>query len=94
MRARYGDHLFRRYGFVDAFNPTLDDSTATHHGKVVPGVGWFDEDYLGIDQGPILAMLENWRSGLVWRVMRTNPTLRKGLLAAGFRGGWLGAGTR
>ncbi len=89
MRERYGDHVFRQYGFIDAFNPTLDVATDTHHGKVVPGVGWFDSDYLGIDQGPMLAMLENWRSGLVWRVMRDNPHLKRGLLRAGFRGGWL-----
>ncbi len=92
MRERYGEHVFRRYGFVDAFNPTLDEAMKTQHGAVVPGVGWFDDDYLGIDQGPILAMIENWRSGLVWRVMRKNPHVRRGLLAAGFRGGWLGGG--
>jgi len=91
MRARYGERAFRRYGFVDAFNPTLDQAMKTPQGEVVPGVGWFDTDYLGIDQGPILAMIENWRSGLVWRVMRRNQTLRRGLLAAGFRGGWLDA---
>ncbi len=89
MKERYGENVYRRYGFVDAFNPTLDVAMKTQHGRVVPGVGWFDEDYLGIDQGPILAMLENWRSGLVWRVMRNNAHLRRGLLAAGFRGGWL-----
>ena len=89
MRERYGEHVFRRYGFVDAYNPTLADSMKTQHGAIVPGVGWFDDDYLGIDQGPILAMIENWRSGLVWRVMRKNAHLRRGLEAAGFRGGWL-----
>ncbi len=94
MRERYGEHVYRRYGFVDAFNPTLDDSTRAQYGAVVPGVGWFDDDYLGIDQGPILAMIENWRSGLVWRVMRKNAHLRRGLAAAGFRGGWLGGGAR
>ncbi|MEQ1833838.1 MAG: glucoamylase family protein [Candidatus Eisenbacteria bacterium] len=92
MRGRYGEHVFRKYGFVDAFNPTLDVATDTHHGEVVPGVGWFDDDYLGIDQGPILAMIENWRSGLVWRVMRDNKHLKRGLSAAGFRGGWLSNG--
>jgi hypothetical protein len=93
MRDTYGEHVFRRYGFIDAFNPTLDESTHVQAGAIVPGIGWFDSDYLGIDQGPMLAMLENWRSGLVWRVMRNNPHLRRGLLAAGFRGGWLGTGT-
>jgi hypothetical protein len=61
----------------------------THHGRTVPGVGWFDDDYLGIDQGPILGMAENFRSGLVWRVMRRNPHVVRGLRAAGFTGGWL-----
>jgi hypothetical protein len=89
MKQRYGEHVYRRYGFVDAFNPTLDVEMKTQHGRVVAGLGWFDDDHLGIDQGPILAMLENWRSGLVWRVMRNNAHLRRGLLAAGFRGGWL-----
>jgi len=91
MRERYGDRVFGRYGFVDAFNPTLDQAVKTPQGVVAPGVGWFDTDYLGIDQGPILAMIENWRSGLVWRVMRRNAYVRRGLMAAGFRGGWLGS---
>jgi hypothetical protein len=56
---------------------------------VLPAVGWFDNDYLGIDQGPIVAMIENYRSGLVWRVMRTNPHIVRGLSVAGFTGGWL-----
>ena len=59
------------------------------HGRVVPGRGWFDTDYLGIDQGPILAMIENYRSGLVWRYMRRNPYIVRGLRRAGFTGGWL-----
>ncbi len=48
-------------------------------------------DYLGIDQGPILLMLENYRSGFVWKVMRRNAYIRRGLERAGFTGGWLGA---
>jgi hypothetical protein len=89
MRARYGDHLYRRYGFVDAFNPTLDEPVATRHGAVVPGVGWFDDEYLGIDQGPILLMIENHRSALVWETMKESPPIVRGLCRAGFRGGWL-----
>ena len=56
---------------------------------VVPPGGWFDTDYLGIDQGPILAMIENARSGLVWNTMRRNPQIVRGLKRAGFTGGWL-----
>ena len=56
-----------------------------------PQVGWVDDDYLGIDQGPILLMIENHRSGLVWKTMRKNPHIRLGLQRAGFEGGWLDA---
>jgi len=89
MRQTYGEHLFSRYGFVDAFNPTLRAETRVQHGRVVAGAGWFDTDYLGIDQGPILIMIENHRSGFVWEVMRRNPVVVAGLRAAGFAGGWL-----
>jgi hypothetical protein len=52
-------------------------------------MGWVDPDYVGIDEGPILAMIENYRSDLVWRVMRGDPYIRQGLERAGFSGGWL-----
>ena len=90
MREKYGDHLFTNYGFLDSFNPTFDVDIKPQHGKVVRGIGWFDTDFLGIDQGPIIAMIENYRTGLVWRVMRTNPHIIRGLKRAGFTGGWLG----
>ncbi|HWW59975.1 MAG TPA: glucoamylase family protein, partial [Thermoanaerobaculia bacterium] len=64
MATRYGSDLYSTYGFVDAFNPTLRTAEQLKHGRVVPNAGWFDVDYLGIDQGPILAMIENHRSGL------------------------------
>jgi hypothetical protein len=89
MRRAYGPPLFGRYGFVDALNPTYDAPGRVQHGHVVPGLGWFDTDYLGIDQGPILAMIENHRSDLVWRTMRKNPHIIRGLRRAGFTGGWL-----
>jgi hypothetical protein len=90
MRARWGEDLYGEYGFFDAFNPSFRSAAPpVHQGRVVPGVGWFDTDYLGIDQGPILAMVENYRSELVWRVMRRDPDLRRGLERAGFEGGWL-----
>lgn len=91
MRRAYGEPLFGRYGFVDAFNPTLRaPGPVLHHGRIVPGVGWFDTDYLGIDQGPILLMLENYRTGMIWRLMRKNADVTRGLCRAGFSGGWLG----
>ena len=90
MAARWGDDLFGPYGFRDAFNPTFTFAASLRHGRVVAGKGWFDVDALGIDQGPILAMIENQRSGLVWRTMRKNPAIVRGLRRAGFTGGWLG----
>jgi hypothetical protein len=90
MERRYGDDLYTQYGFVDAFNPSftfIDRPVRTGH--VVPDKGWFDNLYLGIDQGPILLMIENYRSGLVWKTMRKNPYIREGLKRAGFSGGWL-----
>jgi hypothetical protein len=92
MDRLYGEHLMGKYGFLDAFNPTLRSAPpggVLHHGKVVPGVGWFDTDYIGIDQGVTIAMIENWRSGLTWRLMRKNPHIVRGLGRAGFEGGWL-----
>ena len=89
MRRRYGNHLYARYGFLDAFNPTLRTSQGVKSGEVDPNAGWFDGDYLGIDQGPIVAMIENHRSGLVWKTMRKNEHIVRGLKRAGFSGGWL-----
>jgi hypothetical protein len=89
MQRRFGEFLFSRYGFFDAFNPTFRLAVPVHHGRVVPGVGWFDTDYLGIDQGAIVAMIENYRSELVWRTLRKNPYIVNGLRRAGFTGGWL-----
>jgi len=91
MKQRYGADLYTRYGFVDAFNPSFTfTDRPLRTGRVVPDKGWFDTFYLGIDQGPILLMIENYRSGLVWKTMRKNPYIREGLKRAGFRGGWLG----
>ncbi len=89
MSTRYGMNLYSTYGFLDAFNPTLRTAEQLKHGRVVPAQGWFDVDYLGIDEGPILAMIENYRSGLVWKTMRKNPHVVAGLKRAGFAGGWL-----
>jgi hypothetical protein len=89
MRATHGERIFSTYGFLDALNPTFRFDVPVQHGYVVPGEGWYDDDYLGIDQGPILAMLENHQSALVWLTMRRNPHVVRGLRAAGFGGGWL-----
>jgi hypothetical protein len=89
MRARFGENLYGKWGFWDAFNLTLKEPQPVRHGRIVPGVGWFDTDALGIDQGISLVMIENYRSGLVWKTMRRNPHIVRGLRRAGFTGGWL-----
>ena len=89
MHRRFGRHIYSKYGFLDAFNRTFLFDVPLRHGRYVPNFGWVANDYLGIDQGAMLAMIENYRSALVWRVMRKNPYLRRGLEQAGFSGGWL-----
>jgi hypothetical protein len=91
LRRRYGAQIYRAYGFADAFNPSFPEAAHAAAGTVVPGVGWVDVDYLGIDQGPIVGMIENHRSGLVWNVLRKSAYLRRALARAGFTGGWLEA---
>ncbi len=73
--------LWTSYGFLDAFN-------LTYRTAQFPD-GWVDHDYLGIDQGPIIAMIENLRSELVWNTMKKNRYIVDGLRRAGFSGGWL-----
>lgn len=87
IHARYGSGIYEKYGFLDSFNPTIQSRPPEpfQHGELRPGIGWVDKDYLGIDQGPIVAMIENHRTGLVWRTMKKNPYIRRGLERAGFR---------
>jgi hypothetical protein len=73
-----------KYGFKCSYNPTFSDA----RGK---GKGWVSLGYYGLDQGPIVMMIENYRSGLIWRLMRQCPFIVTGLLRAGFTGGWLGS---
>ncbi|HSJ30371.1 MAG TPA: glucoamylase family protein [Longimicrobiales bacterium] len=89
MRERY-PAVWGEYGFLDAFNPSFQYAgIKLTHGRVVPGTGWVDTDYLGIDQGPILLMAENHRTGLIWNHLRRSTYIREGLRRAGFTGGWL-----
>ena len=64
-----GDKLWGRYGFADAFNLSR---------------GWVAGSNLAIDQGPIVAMIENHRSGLLWRLFMSCPEVRAGLPRLGF----------
>ena len=65
---------------VSGFNPTVAEDGAN---------GWESEGEFGLDQGMIVLMIENYRSGLPWRLGRANPFVRAGLRRAGFKGGWL-----
>ena len=68
------------YGFKCSYNPTF----------MTNGKGWVSKGYFGLDQGPIVMMIENYRSELIWRLIRRCPYIVNGLRRAGFRGGWLG----
>ena len=84
--------LYGPYGFYDAFNPSFTwPALKGSRGKVDRELGWLDDDMLGIDQGSILSMIANARDDLIWRHMRQNPAIRRGLQRAGFTGGWLNA---
>jgi hypothetical protein len=84
-------HLFDRLGFLDSFNPSFTyTDVKVESGSVNPKNGWVANDYLGIDQGPILLQAANYRDDFVWRTMRRVPAIRRGLKRAGFAGGWLG----
>jgi hypothetical protein len=71
------------YGFKATFNPTYPANSDNPNGWVSP---W----HYGINQGPIVLMIENYRNGFLWNLMRTCPYVTKGLRQAGFAGGWLG----
>jgi hypothetical protein len=77
--------MTNKYGFKCSYNPTFSSNSRK-------AKGWVSEGYYGLDQGPIVMMIENYRSGLLWRLMRQSPYIVKGLRRAGFKGGWLGAG--
>lgn len=62
MHEKYGDKVYGEYGFKNAFNPTLD---------------WFAKEYLAIDTGITLIMIENSRSGFVWKYFMRHPAIQK-----------------
>jgi len=90
MYERYGKAVYGQYGFY-AFNRSFTFADVRlAGGKLVPGFGWVDGDYVGIEVGPLLAMIANHRGETVWKSMRLHPAVRLGLQRAGFTGGWLG----
>jgi hypothetical protein len=64
-----GSKLWGKYGLIDAFNETND---------------WYAKSYLAIDQGPIIVMIENYRSGLLWDLFMSSPEVKLGLRRLGF----------
>jgi hypothetical protein len=64
-----GDRLWGDYGFYDAFDPTE---------------GWWADSYLAIDQGPIICMIENYRSKVLWNLFMSHPKVNAGLTKLGF----------
>jgi len=71
------------YGFKATFNATFTDRSD-------PLQSWVSPFHYGLEQGPIILMIENYRTGLPWHFMRQCPYLVTGLRRAGFWGGWLG----
>ncbi len=74
---------FNRYGFKASFNPSHPGESGNPYGW------WVSPWHFGINQGPIILMIENYRSGLLWQLMRRCPYIVCGLRRAGFTGGWL-----
>ena len=71
---KLGDKIWSGYGFVDAFNESQN---------------WYASSHLAIDQGPIIVMIENYRSGLLWKLFMSCPEIKGGLNKLGFESPWL-----
>jgi hypothetical protein len=71
---KLGDKIWKQYGFTDAFS--LKDR-------------WFADSYLAIDQGPIIVMIENYRSGLLWNLFTSCPEVKNGMKKLGFSAPYL-----
>ena len=71
-----------KYGFKCSYNPTFQNSKQSKK-------GWISLGYYGLDQGPTVAMIENYRTEFLWRLLKKCPYIVEGLRRAGFRGGWL-----
>ena len=70
------------YGFDASYNPTFPDK----HGEFGT---WISEWQFGLNQGPVILMIENYKSGLIWDIIKKCPPVINGLRRAGFSGGWL-----
>ena len=79
MLARYPEML-RAQQYASGFNPSLAQAGRE---------AWVSDGHFGLDQGVLMLMIENYRSGMIWKLLRDCPAIRTGLRRAGFRGGWL-----
>jgi hypothetical protein len=70
-------------GYKCSYNPSFRSNRDSS--------SWISQGYYAIDQGPVVLMIENYRSELIWRLMRECPYVVAGLRRAGFAGGWLDA---
>jgi hypothetical protein len=73
-------------GLLTSVNPSFD----LGGGRQGP---WLSPEYIGLDQGPVALMIENYHTGLLWELMRRCPAIVTGLRRAGFRNGWLRSST-
>ncbi|PWT74598.1 MAG: beta-glucosidase [Bacteroidetes bacterium] len=71
---KLGDKIWGQYGFIDAFNLTNV---------------WYDSDFLAIDQGPQIIMIENYRSSLLWNLFMSCPEIKSGMKKLGFQSPYL-----
>lgn len=69
INEKYGKQLWGKYGYYDSFNPTAK---------------WVNNDFIGIDQGPMLIMIENFRTGMIWNYVMKDPIIQKGLSRLNF----------
>ncbi len=69
-----GDRIWTQFGFADSFNETEN---------------WYADSHLAIDQGPIIVMIENYRSGLLWKLFMKNSEIQNGLRKLGFESPYL-----
>jgi hypothetical protein len=68
-----GNKIWSKYGIVDGFS--------IHY-------NWYAKSHLAIDQGPIIVMIENYRTGLIWKLFMQIPDIQKGLQKLGFTSKW------
>jgi hypothetical protein len=71
-----------RYGFNASFNPTYPAASGNPH-------GWVSPRHFGLNKGPTILMIENYRTGLLWLLMRRRRCIVSGFRRADFTGGWL-----